>query len=191
VDFYVRIGSFKGLHDGAIVYFGPFLEQKLGGEYVVFLLDGKRTLTPKPGVSSSYGPVHYLEVFNQGYSAMETSYECVFGGKEPAQTCDYGVRACTDYIRLPKTVRTFSPESEPPFGCRWVRKPIFTSFLSSQLARNLRALSPMCRRRAAARRQGCVPPGIGDRKIWTKPLAACGGRGGAMGIAWVVERSPA
>ena len=132
------IRSFKGLHDGAIVYFGPFLEQKLGGEYVVFLLDGKRTLTPKPGVSSSYGPVHYLEVFNQGYSAMETSYECVFGGKEPAQTCDYGVRACTDYIRLPKTVRTFSPESEPPFGCRWVRKPIFTSFLSSQLARNRR-----------------------------------------------------
>ena len=29
--------------------------------------------------------------------------------------------------------------------------------------------------------------GICDREIWMKPLAACGGRGGAMGFAWVFE----
>ena len=31
--------------------------------------------------------------------------------------------------------------------------------------------------------------GICDREIWTKPLAACGGRGQAMGFAWVFEGS--
>src|SRR5215472_8864028 len=31
--------------------------------------------------------------------------------------------------------------------------------------------------------------GIGDKEIWTKPRAACGGRGGAMGFAWVFEDS--
>src|SRR5215472_14196179 len=32
--------------------------------------------------------------------------------------------------------------------------------------------------------------GIGDKEIWTKPLAACRGRGGAMGLAGVFEDSP-
>jgi|SRR5215469_3109381 len=31
--------------------------------------------------------------------------------------------------------------------------------------------------------------GIGDRAIWTKPLAACGGRGQAMGFAWIFADS--
>ncbi len=96
-----------------------------------FLIDGKKILTPKPGGGSSYGPVPYMELFNQGYSSMESSYECVFDGKESAQSCDYGVRVCTDYIKLPKTMPTFSPESEPSFGCRWVRKAVFTSLLDA------------------------------------------------------------
>jgi hypothetical protein len=125
------IRSFKGVQDGAIIYFGPFSGEKLGGESVVFLLDGKKTLKPKSGAGNSYGAVHYLEVFNQGYSSMESSYECVFDGKEPAQSCDYGVRVCTDYIKLPKTLQTFSPETGPAFGCRWVRKSVFTSLLDT------------------------------------------------------------
>jgi len=58
------------------------------------------------------------------------SYECVFDGKDTAQQCDDGVRVCTDYIRLPKTVRAFPPVTEnTPFGCRWVRKSVFVSLL--------------------------------------------------------------
>jgi hypothetical protein len=75
--------------------------------------------------------VKYLEVFNQGYSTMESSYACIFDGSVPEQSCDYGVRICTDYITLPKGVRAFPPEKDdPPFGCRWVRKSKFTSLLN-------------------------------------------------------------
>jgi hypothetical protein len=63
---------------------------------------------------------------------METSYACIFDGKEIAQKCHYGVRVCTDYIRLPTSVRAFPPESnDSPFGCRWVRKAVFMSLLDS------------------------------------------------------------
>jgi hypothetical protein len=61
---------------------------------------------------------------------MQTSYECVFEGKDTAQKCDYGVRVCTDYIKLPKSIPAFPPESnDPPFGCRWVRRDVFASVL--------------------------------------------------------------
>lgn len=63
---------------------------------------------------------------------METSYECVFDGKEIAQKCDYGVRVCTDYIKLPSGMPAFPPEDDdPPFGCRWVRKSLFLPLLDS------------------------------------------------------------
>ncbi len=63
---------------------------------------------------------------------MEISYECVFDGKDIAQRCDYGVRVCTDYIKLPKSMPTFPPMTEEtPFGCRWVRKSVFLSLLDT------------------------------------------------------------
>ena len=63
---------------------------------------------------------------------MPISSVCVFDGKEIAQQCDYAVRICTDYIKLPKTVSAFPPEeNDPPFGCRWVRKTNFLSLLDS------------------------------------------------------------
>jgi hypothetical protein len=56
----------------------------------------------------------------------------VFDGKKIAQKCDYGVRVCTDYIKLPKSMRVFPPEdNDPPFGCRWVRKAVFISMLDT------------------------------------------------------------
>ncbi len=63
---------------------------------------------------------------------MESSYSCVFDGKEIAQKCDYGVRVCTDYIKLPASVAAFPPEgNDPPFGCRWVRKTAFVDLLDT------------------------------------------------------------
>jgi len=126
------IQSFKGMPRGAIVYFGPFVGKKLGSEYVLFLRNVAKPVAPKTTATASYGTIRYLEVFNEGYSSMDTSYECVFDGKEIAQQCDYGVRVCTDYIKLPEPMPAFPPEdNDPPFGCRWVRKTLFISLLDT------------------------------------------------------------
>jgi len=126
----VVVSSFKGATDGNTIYFGKFIGVRLGWEYVIFLRNAKEPATPKEAKNPAFGTVKYLAVFNEGYSAMESSYSCVFDGKIPSQSCDYGVRVCTDYIVLPKEVRAFPPEeNDPPFGCRWVRKSEFTSLL--------------------------------------------------------------
>jgi hypothetical protein len=63
---------------------------------------------------------------------MHVDYQCLFDGKDTSQQCDYGVRACTDYIKLPSKMHAFPPESENvPFGCRWVRKNTFISHLEA------------------------------------------------------------
>jgi hypothetical protein len=82
------IQSFKGMTTGQAVYFGPFIGERLGWEYVLFLRNSPKPATPKTTASASYGAVRYSEVFDEGYSSMETSYECVFEGKEIAQQCD-------------------------------------------------------------------------------------------------------
>jgi len=126
------IQSFKGMPRGAVVYFGPFVGEKIGWEYVLFLRAVTKPITPKTAGTVGYGTVPYLEVFNEGYSSMETSYACVFDGKEVAQRCDHGVRVCTDYIKLPKSMPAFPVEAnDPPFGCRWVRKAVFISLLDT------------------------------------------------------------
>ena len=126
----IVVKNFKGTTDGNMIYFGPYIGDKLGWEYVVFLHNKKELASPKDARNPAYGTVNFLEVFNQGYSSMETSYECVFDGTVPSQSCDYGVRVCTDYIVLPKGVRAFPPDkNDPPFGCKWVRKSKFYSLL--------------------------------------------------------------
>jgi hypothetical protein len=125
------IRSFKGVNAGQILYFGPFIGNRIGWEYVLFLRNSKQPLAPKTS-DSPYGTVVYREVFDEGYSSMETNYECVFDGKEVAQQCDYGVRVCTDYIKLPKGTRTSPPLSETTsFGCRWVRKSVFEQLVQA------------------------------------------------------------
>jgi hypothetical protein len=125
------VKSFKG-SAGQMIYFGPYLGGRLGSEYIVFLRGVTKTLAPKTTSNSGYGPIRYSEIFDEGYSSMETSYECIFDGKEISQKCDYGVRVCTDYIKLPDSMSAFPSESvDPPFGCRWVRKAAFISFLDS------------------------------------------------------------
>ena len=126
------IESFKGTSPGATVYFGPFVGEKLGWEYVLFLRHVTKPIIPKRTPTAGYGEIPYSEVFNEGYSSMETSSECVFDGKGIAQKCDYGVRVCTDYIKLPKSMPAFSPkDNDPPFGCRWVRRTLFISLLEA------------------------------------------------------------
>jgi len=122
--------SFKGSQKGMIVYFGPLTGRRLGEEYVLFLRNVDHPIEPTKA-AASYGTVHYSRIFDEGYSSMETSYECVFDGDEIAQKCDYGVRICTDYIKLPKSMPAFPPEeNDPPFGCRWVRKNTFLYLLA-------------------------------------------------------------
>jgi hypothetical protein len=126
------VQSFKGIQRGTIIYFGPFVGYKLGDEYVLFLRNVDQPITPKTTATASYGTIHYSRVFNQGYSSMETSYECVFDGEEVLPKCDYAIRVCTDYIKLPKAMSAFPPEdNDPPFGCRWVRKTGFLSLLDT------------------------------------------------------------
>jgi hypothetical protein len=128
----VVVESFKGLARGATIYFGPFTGQKLGDEYFLFLRKVAKPIIPKTTATAAYGTIQYLKVFDEGYSSLETSYECVFDGEEIAQKCDYGVRVCTDYIKLPKSMHAFPPEgNDPPFGCRWVRKSVFFSLLDT------------------------------------------------------------
>jgi len=123
--------SFKGSKTGDTLYFGPFIGYGIGLEYLLFLRNSKQPLTPKSD-GGTYGTVVYREVFNEGFSAMETSYQCAFEGKEIAQQCDYGVRVCTDFIKLPEDTRTSPPldgKVKSP-GCRWVRKSVFEQMLS-------------------------------------------------------------
>jgi hypothetical protein len=124
------VKGFKGLSAGDTVYFGPYIGTELGSEYILFLRDRQKTIEPKARTDGGYGVVNYSEVFDEGYSSMLTSYECVFSGASINQQCDYGVRVCTDYIKLPKSLPAFpADENAAPFGCRWVRKAAFISVL--------------------------------------------------------------
>jgi len=106
------VKSFKGGAAGDIVFFGPFIGERLGWEYILFLRKVANPIAPEKSASANYGTIQYAEVFNQGYTSMMTSYECVFDGKEIAQRCDYGVRVCTDYIKIPESMPTFPPETK-------------------------------------------------------------------------------
>jgi hypothetical protein len=126
------VNSFKGAAAGETVYFGPHVGVRLGWEYILFLRNASEPLKPKTTPSAGYGTIRYAEVFNEGYSSMETSYQCVFDGRDSSQKCDYGVRVCTDYIKLPSATPTFPPVAEEtPFGCRSVRKAVFISLLEA------------------------------------------------------------
>jgi hypothetical protein len=124
------VKSFKGAAVGETVYFGPYVGTKLGWEYIVFLRKVSKPVAPKTTPSAGYGTIQYDEIFNEGYSLMETSYECTFSGGNIAQKCDYGVRICTDYIKLPTSMPTSPPMTEEtPFGCRKVRRSLFIAAL--------------------------------------------------------------
>ncbi len=127
------VKSFKGAATGETVYFGPYLGERIGWEYILFLRNVIQPVAPKTTSNVSYGTIRYSEVFDEGYSSMIISYKCVFDGKTIAEQCDYGVRVCTDYIVLPKSTPTSQPmkKDDAPFGCLWVRKQAFISLLGT------------------------------------------------------------
>jgi hypothetical protein len=49
------VKSFKGGAAGGTLYFGPFLGERLGGEYILFLRDVPKPITPKTSRKSLYG----------------------------------------------------------------------------------------------------------------------------------------
>jgi len=59
------IRSFKGAKTGEILYFGPFIGERLGWEYVLFLQNAKDPLSPK-SMNSPFGKVAFKQVFNKG-----------------------------------------------------------------------------------------------------------------------------
>jgi hypothetical protein len=125
------VRAFKGISANEVIYFGPYLGVQLGSEYILFLENVSKPIQPKDKAVSGYGVVKYGKVFDEGYSSMVTSYECVFNGRSPSQACDYAVRICTDYIVAPKSLST-SPSEEitTPFGCRWARRDRFIGVLN-------------------------------------------------------------
>ncbi len=128
--------AFKGVAAGEQLFFGPLVGYEVGGEYVAFLRRAK--VDPKPqrqgGIAIGYGQfdVFYLIMY-QGYSMMPLRYECVFDGKVPDQSCDYGVRVNTDQVKLPPVTKTFPQTSKDDFtdANRWVRKDVFLRLVDS------------------------------------------------------------
>jgi len=128
--------TFKGAEVGQQLFFGPFIGYEVGGEYVAFFRRAKAgpKVQPHEGPTMTYGP---LEVFHlimyQGYSIMPLRYECAFEGKDPAQSCDYGVRVNTDQVKLPPAIRTFprTPKDDFVDANRWVRKDVFLRLLGT------------------------------------------------------------
>jgi hypothetical protein len=90
------------------------LGERLGWEYILFLLDVPKPITAKTTWSTGYGPIQYSEIFDEGYTSMQTSYECVFDEKDTTQKCDYGARVCTDYIKLPNRYQRFLSKATNP-----------------------------------------------------------------------------
>jgi hypothetical protein len=129
------IQSFKGALTGQTIYFGPFLGHRLGWQYVVFLKKVADSMSPKNNAPAAFGTVHYSRVFNEGYSSTEINYSCEFRERKDDLGCDYGVRVCTDYITLPKTIEVFpipaDDEVHVPFGCRQARKSEFMPMLEN------------------------------------------------------------
>jgi hypothetical protein len=128
------VQPFKGVFSGETLFFGPYVGLKLGWEYIVFLRATAEPLQPLGAAAVSYGSVPYFRIFNEGYTVLDTSYECVFKGETVSEQCDDAVRVCTDYVKTPKSLAVAPPlEEDTSFGCRWARRKQFVAVLE-QLA---------------------------------------------------------
>lgn len=124
------VQPFKGAISGETLYFGPYVGLKLGWEYIVFLRATVEPLQPLAATAASYGSVPYFHIFNEGYTVLDTSYQCIFKGENVSEHCDDAVRVCTDYVKTPKSLAVEPPlEEDTPFGCRWARRKQFIAVL--------------------------------------------------------------
>jgi hypothetical protein len=124
------VQPFKAAVSGETLYFGPYVGLKLGWEYLVFLHATAEPLQPMAATAVSYGSVPYFRIFNEGYTVLDASYQCVFKGENASEHCDDAIRVCTDYLKTPKSLALAPPlEEETPFGCRWARRKQFIAIL--------------------------------------------------------------
>jgi hypothetical protein len=122
------ITAFKAVSEGQIIFFSP-PGGVLGSQHVVFLKKQKEPLAPNKG-ATAFGIIPYAVDFDQGFTEMRTDYECVFHPTKPGDVgCDYAVRVCTDFIKIPKSIPISTYEDNDTSGCRYIRKPIFLSLL--------------------------------------------------------------
>jgi hypothetical protein len=65
-----------------------------------------------------------------GESVLPIEYACVFDGKVPNESCDYGIEL-NPYLVLPKDMKTFpaSNKDRSSKDSQWVRKAILIAYL--------------------------------------------------------------
>jgi hypothetical protein len=128
------VDSFKGGRSGDVIFLAPCAGMELDGKYILFL-ENVNALNPKPGVEqSSYGILeHPRRVSDAGYGSMHVEYTCVFDGRVPDDSCDYGVELNPTQVLLPKSLQTF-PKSTATAETnykRWIRQKAFVALLRS------------------------------------------------------------
>jgi hypothetical protein len=64
---------------------------------------------------------------------MHVEYTCVFDGRVPDDSCDYGVELNPTQVLLPKSLQTFpkSPATAETNYKRWTRQKAFVALLRS------------------------------------------------------------
>ena len=122
--------GFKGVHDKAVLYFGPYSTYALGREYVVFLrrtgqeLESVRVSSSNPWPSDGQAP--YLKIMYAGYGVLPVEYTCISPG------CEYGVSVPTSQVHVPASCPLVRHECDP--GSRydaWAQKAAFLKLLTS------------------------------------------------------------
>jgi hypothetical protein len=78
-----------------------------------------------------------------GFSVLESGYDCVFDGKEISQQCDNSVELNPDQVILPASVKVFPADDPGPLTNyhKWVRKSLFIQLLE-QIAQDRAAGAP-------------------------------------------------
>ena len=52
-------------------------------------------------IAIAYGSLPYFRIFNEGYTVLDASYQCVFKGENASEHFDDAIRVCTDYLKTP------------------------------------------------------------------------------------------
>lgn len=126
--------SFKHALTDDIIFLAPCADIELGGEYILFL-ENANPPSLRPGFErNSYGVLERSKkISNAGNGSMHVEYTCVFDGRVPDQSCDYGVELNPSQVILPKSLATFpkAPATEETNYKRWIRKKEFVELLRS------------------------------------------------------------
>jgi hypothetical protein len=92
------IQSFKRMHSGATVYFGPFIGEKLGWEYLLFLRNVTKPITPKQRQLTAM----------EGFRIQRFSMKAIPRWKLPTSVCLIGKSPPRNATTASESVRTTS-----------------------------------------------------------------------------------